>query len=430
MGCGKTLTAIAIAGRLFLDGKVKRLLVVAPTSVVSVWPKEFAEYAAFQHSCVPLEGDAKKRIKALNETAPGLDVKVINYEATWRMIESLIAWSPDMIICDESQRIKTASAKQSKAMHKLGDQAKYKLILTGTPVQNAPLDFWSQYRFLDKNIFGNSYYAFKTRHAVMGGYGNYQVLGYRDLGDLTRKAHSIAYRITKADALDLPPETDETRHTELEPEAKRVYKQIARESYAEIESGEVTAANILTRLLRLSQITGGYLNTDEGRTHEVSRAKLSALEELLEDVVLGEEKKLVIFARFVSEIAAIRKLIQSKGIQYAWIAGEIKMEDRGEMVRSFQEEPEIKVFIAQIQTAGLGITLTAADTAVFYSLDFNFANYSQARARIHRIGQRSACTYIHLIAPGTVDEKIMEALASKEDMARRVVDDWRSYFKP
>jgi SNF2 family DNA or RNA helicase len=430
-GCGKTITAIAIAGRRFQRGEIQRCLVVAPASVVPVWPQEFNLHADFPHEVLVLEGPVAKREQALLNWRPEpgkLHVAVVNYEATWRMEEALAKWIPDMIICDESQRIKTPGAKQSKAMHRLGRIAKYRLILTGTPVTQGPLDFFSQYKFLDPGIFGNSYYAFRGRYAVMGGYENRQVVGYKNLPELIRKAHSIAFRVTKEEALDLPPFVNQVLYCELERKAMSIYTQLKKESVAELSSEKVlTATNVLSRLLRLSQITGGYLGDGEGGIEQVSKAKMKLLEETLNDL-LGVGKKVIIFARFLPEITAIRKLLEKKGIDYEWIAGEVKMEDRGEAVRRFQEEPSCKVFVAQIQTAGLGITLTAADTAIFYSLDYSFANYDQARARLHRIGQRNSVTYIHLVARGTVDEKVLKALQKKKNVANEVVDNWRNYF--
>lgn len=430
-GTGKSLTSIAIIGRRFLRGEIQRCLVVAPASVVPVWPKEFALHADFPHEVLALEGPVTKREQALLSWPPDpskIQVAVVNYEATWRMEETLARWKPDMIICDESQRIKTPSAKQSKTMHRLGRLAKYRLILTGTPVSQGPLDFYSQYKFLDPSIFGNSYYAFRARYAIMGGYENRQVVGYKNLPELIRKAHSIAFRVTKEEALDLPPFIDQVLYCDLERKAMSIYTQLKKESVAELSAEKVlTATNVLSRLLRLSQLTGGYLGDGEGGIEEVSRAKMNLLDETLDDL-LGAGKKVIVFARFLPEIAAIRKLLEKKGILYEWIAGEVKMEERGEAVRRFQEDESCKVFVAQIQTAGLGITLTAADTAIFYSLDYSFANYDQARARLHRIGQRNAVTYIHLVARGTVDEKVLEALKNKKSVADEVVDNWRNYF--
>ncbi|WP_218915170.1 DEAD/DEAH box helicase [Caldanaerobius polysaccharolyticus] len=430
MGTGKSLTSVAIAARRYLRGEVKKLLIVAPTSVCPVWPKEFLA-AKIMYKIAVLEGPIQRRIKELENLSQWTDflqVAVINYEATWRMIDALLAWKPDMVIADESQRIKNPTAQQSKAMHKLGKIAKYKLILSGTPVQNTPLDFFSQYKFLDDSIFGTSYYAFRARYAIMGGYGGKQVIGYNRLDELIQKAHSIAFRVTKEEALDLPEQVDEFRYCELEPKAKRIYEEIKKDSYTELENGEITVRNVLTRLLRLQQITGGYVNTDDGIQKQVSKAKLETLKEIVEDIV-ETGKKVVIFARFIPEIHAILKMLQEMQIGYSFITGEVPINERGKKVKQFQEDPDCKVFIAQIQTAGLGITLHAADTAIFYSVDFSYANYEQARARIHRIGQRNNCTYIHLLAKNTVDEHVMKALQKKEDMAKMVVDNWRMYFE-
>lgn len=431
MGTGKSLTSVAVAARRWERGEVKKLLIVAPTSVLPVWPKEF-EACTIPYICAVLEGSMQERretLQQLDNIQDRLLVAVINYEATWRIIDDLVAWRPDMVIADESQRIKNPSAKQSKALHRLGKVAKYKLILTGTPVQNQPLDFFSQYKFLNDTIFGTSFYAFRNRYAILGGYGGKQVVGYQNLDELIKKAHSIAFRVTKEEALDLPEQIDQYQYCELEPEAARIYNEVKKQSYAELKNEqEITVRNVLTRLLRLQQITGGFVNTDAGIQQHVSSAKLNLLKEILADI-LEAGKKVVIFARFLPELKAILKILEDMRLEYSYITGEVPNEQRGEQVRIFQEDPNCKVFVAQIQTAGLGITLHAADTAIFYSVDFNYANYSQARARIHRIGQRNNCTYIHLIAKGTVDEHVLKALQHKEDVARMVVDNWRMYFE-
>ena len=314
-------------------------------------------------------------------------------------------------------------------MHKLGKVAKYKLILTGTPIQKAPLDFFSQYKFLDPSIFGGSYYAFRNRYAVMGGYGGHEVVSYQHLDELTKKAHSIAYRVTKKEALDLPPQLPpEYRYCTLEPKARKIYDDIRKNSYAELKSGEITATNVLTRLLRLQQATGGFIDTDDGDLKQISEAKLTVLRETTEDLITAG-KKVVIFARFRPEIAAIQKMLEDMKTRYSWIAGDVPIKDRGEKVKEFQEDAGCMAFVAQIQTAGLGITLHAADTAVFYSVDFNYANYEQARARIHRIGQTHPCTYIHILAENTIDRHVLDVLEKKENMARKLVDDWEEFFK-
>lgn len=428
MGTGKTLISIGIAGYLYLQKEINKLLIVAPLSITKVWEEEFQKFADFDYQLEVLEGPTKEKSETLrNLFGTKLQVAVVNYESCWRMEKEIALWKPDMIICDESSKIKNPQAKQSKALHRLGKISKHNMILTGTPVTNNPLDFFSQYKFLDESIFGGSYYSFRARYAIMGGYGNYQVVGYKNLPELTEKAHSIAFRITKKEALDLPEQVDVTRHVELEPMARAIYNQVERDSYAELSQGEVVVRNVLTKLLRLSQITGGYIKDEFSEIEEqVSSAKLNALEEIIEEC-LDADKKVVVFARFISEIDAITKMLKHHGIKYSLIRGDVK--DRASEVEKFQNDKDVKVFVGQLQTTGMGLTLTASDTAVFYSLSYNFADYEQAKARIHRIGQKNNCTYIHLIAKKTIDEKVMEALSKKKNIADLVVDNWKSLFE-
>lgn len=428
MGTGKTLISIGIAGYLYLQKEINKLLIVAPLSITKVWEEEFQKFADFDYQLEVLEGPTKEKSEALrNLFGTKLQVAVVNYESCWRMEKEIALWKPDMIICDESSKIKNPQAKQSKALHRLGKISKHNIILTGTPVTNNPLDFFSQYKFLDESIFGGSYYSFRARYAIMGGYGNYQVVGYKNLPELTEKAHSIAFRITKKEALDLPEQVDVIRYVELEPMARAIYNQVERDSYAELSQGEVVVRNVLTKLLRLSQITGGYIKDEFSEIEEqVSSAKLNALEEIIEEC-LDADKKVVVFARFISEIDAITRMLKHYGIKYSLIRGDVK--DRASEVEKFQNDKDVKVFVGQLQTTGMGLTLTTSDTAVFYSLSYNFADYEQAKARIHRIGQKNNCTYIHLIAKKTIDEKVMEALSKKKNIADLVVDNWKSLFE-
>jgi SNF2 family DNA or RNA helicase len=436
-GCGKSLVAVAISGRRYLRGDIKQVLVAAPASVVPVWPGEYGVHASFPVGVWPLSGGTKDKIKQMEKfKGVGLKVLVNNYESIWRMEKELERWikrEPTMIVCDEAQRIKTPSAEQSKALHRLGKFAAYRMILTGTPVCNSPLDFFSQYKFLDPSIFGPYVGPFRARYAVeisldTKSGGNYKkIVGYLHLDELKQKAHSIAFRCTKAECLDLPEQIDQTLYCELESRAAVAYNQLLRESVAELGHETVTAINVFSKLLRLAQIAGGFLNID-GDVTRISTAKMKLLDETLDDL-MDAGKKAVVFGRFIPEINAIKALLEKKKVEYRFITGEVKLEDRGAVVEEFQKDENVRVFVAQIQCAGLGITLTAADTAIFYSLDFSFANYDQCRARIHRIGQKNHCTYLHLVAKGTVDEKILKALQNKRDVATDVVDKWRELFK-
>lgn len=430
MGTGKSLTAIAITGALSQAGRIRRVLIVAPLSILGVWEEEFQKFAAFPYALAVLSGSSARKLDTLRHmNGTALQVVVVNYESAWRLEKALTAWHPDLIIADEGHKIKTHNIAASKAMHRMGAKASYRLLLTGTVITNKAIDVFSQYKFLNPAIYGNSFYAFRNRYFDMVGYGNHTPVLKKSMeGELTEKLHSISYRATKAECLDLPETTDVIRQVELEPAALRIYRGLVKESYAELANGEVTATNILTRLLRLSQLTGGFLGNDETvAVEQVSAAKLSALEDIL-DGAIAEGKKLVIIARFIPEIKAICRLLEKRGLGYSCITGEVK--NRDEQVARFQKEPEVMAFVGQIATAGLGITLTAASTMVFYSLDYSMSNFEQTKARIHRVGQRMPCTYLYLVARGTVDEKVLAALESKADLARTLVDDYRSGKNP
>lgn len=430
MGTGKTLTSIGIVGQLWKERRIARLLIVAPLSILGVWRDEFDKFAGYDYCLSVLEGTAARKADTIRHMAgKSLQVLVINYESAWRMEKELAEWRPDMIVCDEGHKIKTHNIAASKAMHRLAAKAKYRLLLTGTVITNKPIDVFSQYKFCDPAIYGNSFYQFRNRYFDMVGFGGYTPVMKRSMeGEFTERLHSIAFRATKAECLDLPEFTDIVQRIDLEPQAMRVYRQLVRDSYAELAEGSVTVTNVLSQLLRLSQLTGGYVgNDDAGGVTQVSTAKLDALADLVDGAV-ADGRKIVVIARFVPEIHAIGKMLEKKKIRYAQISGEIR--DRDEQIAAFQNDPDVPVFIGQIATAGLGITLTAASLMVFYSLDYSMSNYEQTRARIHRVGQKNECTYIHLVARGTVDEKVLKALHDKANLAKSLVDDYRAGMNP
>ena len=443
MGTGKTLTTVAVTGRRFLDGRVKRVLIVAPTSVCAVWPQEYQKFGDFPARVALLLGDHAQRVRQLKwlcAPAPTgmqepLRVAVINYESAWRLkdgkIDHLQQYNADLVVCDESQRIKSPTAKQSKAVWKLGELARYRIILSGTPIQKDTRDIWSQYRFLDPTVFPMSYGSFQGRYAIMGGFEGRQYIGARNIEELTRKTHACGFRIKKEECLDLPPKTYEDYPVELDPKSRTLYKQLQKQSIAELENGgEVTANHVLVRMLRLQQLTGGFLVDDKGERHQVNTAKLDALKDIVESLVLDEGKKLIIFSRFLAEMDAVQAMVSGmlgkERLSLVRIDGSVKAKDRGSIVQRFQYDPACRVFLGELDACAEGLTLTAAQTVVYYSVNWNYAKYQQSADRVHRIGQTGTCTYIHLVAPGTIDAKIMKALKTKEDLAKSVVDNWRS----
>lgn len=429
MGTGKTITSIGITGALYQFGKVNRVLIVCPLSIVGVWQQEFERFADYPYNLTILSGSSAKKKEMLSVIQDeGLQIVVINYESTWRIQDSLETFDADLIICDEAHKIKGARTAQSECLHKLGDAARYKLLLTGTVITNNAMDVFSQYRFLNREIYGSSFCQFCKRYFDMVGYGNH-IPRFKSYicEDFLKRLHSLAFRVTKKECLDLPDIIEEVRTVDLEPKAMKMYQELEMESFTELEGSEVSAENILTKLLRLSQLTGGHLIDDDGNSNVVSTAKLAELEDIVDSAV-SDDKKLVVMARFVPELNDIQEMLDKKKVGYACVRGGVK--DRAEEIRRFQEDPECRIFIGQISAAGLGITLTAASTMVFYSLDYSMSNFEQAKARIHRVSQKNDCRFIYLVAKGTVDCKVLRILREKVDLAKMLVDDYRTGRNP
>ena len=423
MGTGKSLVSVAVMGTLYQKGLVSRAIVVCPLSVIGSWESEF-HYAAYPVTVTALKGTSVKKQQQISSISDqGLQVILVNYESARILVQELLNFKPDMVIADEAHRIKDGTTKQARAMHQLGDLASYKLLLTGTVITNHEMDVYSQYRFLNPTIYGKSFYIFRNRYFELTGYGHHvPVFKSWMADDFLQRMHSIAYRVTKDECLDLPEQQDITIPVDLEPEASAVYQHLKQTSFAELEGKETSAVNILTKLLRLSQVTGGFLTDDDGQIAQVSNAKLDALSDIL-DSAARDNAKVVVMARFKPELDAIEALLAKKDIGYAVVRGGVK--DRAEEVCRFQEDPSCMVFIGQLQAASLGITLTAAHIEVFYSLDYSSSNFDQAKSRIHRIGQHNTCLYYYLVAKGTVDEKVLDSLRNKIDLAAKLVDEYR-----
>lgn len=241
------------------------------------------------------------------------------------------------------------------------------------------------------------------------------------LTDFLKKMYSVAFKVTKQECLNLPDITEELRMVEFEPNSVKMYRKLEKESYLEIEQSEVSAANVLTKLLRLCQLTGGTLNDDEGNSRKISRAKLNALEDII-DSIMQTSQKLVVMARFVPEIKDIQALLEKNGIGYAMSCYGVR--DRGEEARRFQEDADCRIFIGQIQSTAMGITLTSASTTVFYSFNYSMSSFKQEKARIHRVSQKNDCHYIYLTAKNTIDSRILKALQEKSALAKTLVDDY------
>lgn len=419
-GTGKTICTIAVAGQRHVNKQVDKLLVGGPVSVMEVWGEELEKHAKFPYEFKIVNTKTFHRAWSIgqlfSDRKKPLKICAVNYESLWRIEELIREWQPSMAVLDESQRIKKHTSRQARACHRMNKYVPFRMILSGTPVPQSPQDVFSQYKFLNPDIFGTVFSDFQNRYVRLGGYMRKKIVGYRNLKGLSRRAHSIAFRVTKKEALDLPKVTYQNRYFELK-SSKPYYEDIKNKLVTVVDGKKISTKTLLTKIKDLQQISAGFIKTEKGYV-KVGHEKLDLLQEILEDLPRG--KKVIIFARFLFEIKMISELLRRERRSFMVIKGGIK--DRKQLIRDFQKKKDPQIGIIQIQSGGVGITLTAADLAIFYSVTFSSSDYEQAKARIHRIGQKSPVTYIHLIGRNTIDRTIINAVRRKKKLADLVVD--------
>jgi len=435
MGCGKSKVLIDNIAWLYEKGKIDCAIIVAPKGVYMNWKN--SEIPIHMHNSIRHEvyvwksNLGKKDTEKLRESVTDrqrLRIILVNVEAfatkkVLQYLEKVVHRSNVLLAVDESTTIKNHKAKRTKALIQFGEVAKYKRILTGAPITKSPLDLYSQFLFLDSKILGhNSYWSFQGRYAViksvkMGAHSFNQVIGYRNLEEMKDKIDWCTYRTTKEEALDLPPKIYTTRQVDMTLEQSRHYDSLKETSVALLNSGEmVSAPEVMTRLLRLQQLLCGYLVTDNGEIQEVPNNRMNVLMETIEEM----EGKVIIWSRFRHDIIKItEKLKQTYGsdtvVNYF---GDTSMKDRQDAIEKFQNlKSNVKFFISNPQTGGMGITLHAAANVIYYSNDFNLESRKQSEDRAHRVGQHKPVLYVDLMCPKTVDVHIVKTLLSKNKLA-------------
>ncbi len=418
MGGGKTL----VACMLILGLAARRVLIACPLRVVPVWIEQLERHveaplvvgALDEHvDRVAKKRDwAEEKLKLAGVRSVPF-IAVINYDSIWR--EPFASWAMkqrwDLVVADECHRLKAPGGKASLFFKRLRTRAHYRLGLTGTPMPHSPLDLYAQFRFLDITIFGPSFAAFRQHYAVLGGYQRKQITGYRNLEDLEAKMARITFRVSK-DVLELPPQTHVTYHCELGGEARRVYEDLEEDFVAQVLDGQMTAANAMVKLLRLQQVTGGWAKTDDGHYQRIDSAKQKLLADTLEDI--GTEEPVVVFCRFHADLDAVHEVAQRMGSTSRELSG------RRDELKPWQKG-EGQVLAAQISSGGVGVDLSRARYAIYYSLSFSLGEYDQAMSRVHRPGQRRPVEHIHLVARHTVDEKILRALERRAEVVQAIL---------
>jgi len=323
------------------------------------------------------------------------------------------------LLVHNCHRAKAPGGKFSRYLSRLADQVPRRLALTGTPLPHSPLDAYAQYRFLDRSIFGSSFNRFKNRYAVQGGFQGHEIVDWQRMDEFSKNFHEIAFECSTEEAFDLPDEMDIRRSAKLEKSAQKVYASMAAHFWAEVEKGEVTAANALVKLLRLQQCTSGWMKNDAGEMIRVSTAKQKLLEDILED--FPTSTPLVIFVRFTKDIDAVREVCEKQGRLVGEVSGQRKdLADDGTFPEGYD------VMVCQIQSGSLGVNLSRASTAFFYSWGWNLGDVEQARARIRHPDQVEKLQFIHLVIEQSIDERMMVCLKNRRDFIEDVLEQGRN----
>jgi hypothetical protein len=460
MGTGKTKIALDTAAHAYQRGRIKLLLVIAPNGVHENWitrevPAHLPDWtdavAATWYS-QPLARQRKAFEEVWSPSKKGLRVIAMNVEAfgatkkAETVASKLLNAFPTMLVVDESTRIKTPGAKCTKVITKLGKHAVMRRILTGTPVTNSPLDLYAQFRFLGEDYLGfSNYYSFKHHFAEWRKDRNYRtgrdyevLVGYRNMDELLELIDRISLRIRKSDCLDLPEKQYVRRTFALPDDMRKLYQHFRKESIANLQTlqreGTLTANNVLTRMLRLQQITSGFTmaSTDGGEYGEGTEQLVELKEprwnprlQAYLNVIEEMSGKVITWARFKYDLNLVARELRKRYGDRAVVEyhGSVSKEDRAEAVDRFQDDDECRFFVGQPHAGGYGLTLTAASAVVYYSNDFSLETRLQSEDRAHRIGQTGSVLYVDLECPGTVDSRIVKALRSKKNLADLITRD-------
>jgi len=437
MGTGKTKVLIDNLAMLYDKGKVNGALIIAPKGVVGTWySQEIPTHLPTHIEKVPVLWKAninqkqQDKLDLLFKTSEDLHILIMNVEALSTdkgkvFAAKFLRSHNTMMVVDESTTIKNPKAKRTKNIVALSELSSYRRILTGSPVTKNPLDLYSQCEFLDPYLLDfTSYYAFRNRYAEMkdayiGGRTISLVSGFKNLPELAETLKAFSYRVLKSECLDLPDKIFIKRQIALTSEQNKVYKQMKEQALAEMNGKQVTTVNVLTQLMRLHQITCGHFAADDGSIQEIKNNRLSELLEVLEEI----EGKAIIWAHYQYDVKnIIREIKKIHGpcsvVDYY---GLTPHDERQDNISKFQDDPRCRFIVGTPSTGGYGITLTAANTVIYYSNGYDLEKRLQSEDRAHRIGQHKPVTYVDILAEETVDEKIVKALRKKVNIASEVL---------
>jgi len=437
MGTGKTKVLIDNLAMLYDKGKVDGALIIAPKGVVRTWyEQEIPAHLAdlIEKVSVLWQPNITKsqshKLGTLFKTGEELHILIMNVEAlstqkgTAFASKFLLSHNTLMVI-DESTTIKNPKAKRTKNILSLSIRAKYRRIMTGSPVTKNPLDLYSQCEFLDPYLLDfSSYYAFRNRYAEMKtlhihGRSIQVVDKFKNLGELSDQLKGFSYRVLKEDCLDLPEKNWTKRQITLTPDQRKIYTQMKETALAHLNGKQATTMTVLTQLMRLHQITCGHFTADDGTIQRIDNNRVNELMNILSEM----EGKAIIWAHYQWDIKdIIKEIVKAHGpgsvVDYF---GLTPQDERQGNIKKFQDDPRCRFLVGTPATGGYGITLTAANTVIYYSNGYDLEKRQQSEARIDRIGQTKPMTYIDILCEETVDERIVKALRKKINIATEIM---------
>jgi SNF2 family DNA or RNA helicase len=448
MGTGKT----KVVCDLVVNRGHMKTLVLCPKKVIPTWKDQMSVHGGKPVKVVLIretDGTVEQKVAkarmalAICEAANVPVVIVINYESAWRspfgptyeirgegdkkksvMVAKGFALSAgfDLVVMDESHKIKAPGGRTSKFCANFPQAIPFRLALTGTPMSHGPLDVYAQFRALDPAVFGTSFAKFRDKYAIMGGFENREILGYQNQEEFASKMARLTYHVTE-DILELPPARHQTVYATLSSAARKIYSRLEKDFFAtltgvseELEGAEVSADNVLVKMLRCQQITSGFVTDDDRTEREVDSSKRDLLDETFADLIEAKEKHIVVFCKFTHDLNVVHDLARKHNLSSGEISG------RRDDLESFKAG-ELNVVAVQIQAGGAGVDLTRADVAIYYSVGHNLGDYLQSLRRLDRPtfdGRKRSVLNIHLLVEGSIDEDVYASLSCKEEVIKGV----------
>lgn len=435
MGTGKTYSAINLAAARFINEQINAMVVVCPTPIKLVWESEFETFCPVPYDIFVMHSGKNKeaeRFTAKTYDEPTLKVFVVGIESfsQGKAADLAIGFAKaheTKTVIDESSRIKNDKAARTKKVYKLGEQSVFRLIMTGTPITQGMEDLYSQFRFLNQWIIGcKSFFQFRNKYCIMGGFENRSVIGYQNTQQLMKAVSQYIYSVKTKECIDMPDKIYRKLMVEPTKEQVEVIKSLKDLFEAEVEGDVLITETVLERLTRYQQVCGGnfpYNHEEGGYDTKPIVGPNPKLDALIEDIEsLDNNHKVIIWARFRPEIKAISEALRAKYGKDSVVEfhGGVEYEERKQGVKNFQGEGGPRFFISGQSIGGMGITLTAAFHTYYYSNSFSFEDRVQSEARSWRKGQTNKCTYTDIVMNIPYDKMITAAIRNKQNMATYV----------